>query len=171
VRRGSFKDVVGDASSMDDLDTAGIFAREIPYLERYVQFGEASGRVISVTFLEAPDADASDEHELLDRFEDYAEGIREDDFADVETGLTVPTKHRSVLEALQQVGYGEEVDVRTLTNMTPSFDADDQDDVVTVREALAANPIPVLVPDHRVRDGPSALPPEVEQKFRSFEDL
>jgi len=100
-----------------------------------------------------------------------AEGIREDDFADVETGLTVPTKHRSVLEALQQVGYGEEVDVRTLTNMTPSFDADDQDDVVTVREALAANPIPVLVPDHRVRDGPSALPPEVEQKFRSFEDL
>jgi methylated-DNA-[protein]-cysteine S-methyltransferase len=55
--------------------------------------------------------------------------------------------------------------------MTPTLDGDDQDDLIVVREALAENPVPVIVPDHRVRDGPSALPPAVEQKLRSLEDL
>jgi methylated-DNA-[protein]-cysteine S-methyltransferase len=40
-----------------------------------------------------------------------------------------------------------------------------------VREALAANPVPLLIPDHRVRDGPSGAPPPVEQKLRAVEGL
>lgn len=156
---------------MDASETSGIFAREIEYLERHVQFGVASGRVISVTTPEIPDDDAQTEHDLLDRFERYCEGLREDDFADVEVGLTMPTDQRGVLEALRQVGYGEQVDVNRLANMTPTLDGDDQDDLIVVREALAENPVPVIVPDHRVRDGPSALPPAVEQKLRSLEDL
>jgi methylated-DNA-[protein]-cysteine S-methyltransferase len=156
---------------MDAADTAGIFARENEYLERYVQFGVASGRIISVSFPEFPDEGASDDHELLDRFERYAEGLSEDDFADVEVGLTVPTGERKVLEALRQVGYGEQVSVERLAKMTPGFDADDEQDIITVREALDANPLPVIFPDHRVRDGPSALPPQVEQKLRSLEEL
>lgn len=156
---------------MDDADTAGIYAREIDYLERYVQFGVASGRVISVSFPESPPENATENDELLDRFERYCEGLSDDDFADVEVGLTVPTGERQVLETLRQVGYGEQVSVDQLANMTPTMDPDDEQDVVTVREALAENPIPVLVPDHRVRDGPSALPPQVEQKLRSLEDL
>ena len=156
---------------MDDADTAGIYAREIDYLERYVQFGVASGRVISVSFPEMPPEDATETDDLLDRFERYCEGLSDDDFADVEVGLTVPTGERKVLEALRQVGYGEQVSVEQLANMTPTMDPDDEQDVITVREALAENPIPVLVPDHRVRDGPSALPPQVEQKLRSLEDL
>lgn len=163
--------MVSQSTDMDDVETAGIHARELAFLDRYVQFGAASGRVISVTFPEVPDEDAVEDHELLDRFERYVDGVTEDDFADVETGLTVPTRQREVLEALRQVGYGEQVDVRTLATMTPALDADDEDDVGTVREALAGNPLPVLFPDHRVRDGPSALPPEVEQKLRSLEDL
>ncbi|WP_227131684.1 MGMT family protein [Halorubellus salinus] len=156
---------------MDAADTAGIYAREIEYLERYVQFGVASGRVISVSFPEFPDDDASDDYELLDRFERYCEGINEDDFADVEVGLTVPTGERKVLEALRQVGYGEQVSVEQLAKMAPTLSADDDEDVIVVREALAENPLPVIFPDHRVRDGPSALPPQVEQKLRSLEDL
>jgi methylated-DNA-[protein]-cysteine S-methyltransferase len=92
---------------MEASETSGIFAREVEYLERHVQFGVASGRVISVTTPEIPDDDAQAEHELLDRFERYCEGLREDDFADVEVGLTMPSYQRAALEALRQVGYGE----------------------------------------------------------------
>lgn len=156
---------------MDDVDSAGIYAREVEYIDRFVQFGIASGRIISVTTPEIPDDGAGEDHELLDRFERYCEGIREDDFADVEVGLTMPTDQRTVLEALRQVGYGEQVTVKRLANMTPKLDGAADDDLITVREALADNPVPVIVPDHRVRDGPSALPPPVEQRFRSLEDL
>jgi len=156
---------------MDADEVAGIYAREIDYLGRFVQLGVASGRLISVSFPEYADDDAGDEHELLDRFERYCDGISEDDFADVEVGLTVPTGERKVLETLRGVGYGEQVSVEQLARMTPTLDPEDDQDVVTVREALAENPLPVVFPDHRVRDGPSALPPQVEQKFRSLEDL
>ena len=47
----------------------------------------------------------------------------------------------------------------------------EQEDQQQVREALAANPVPLLIPDHRVRDGPSGAPPEVEQRLRSLEGL
>jgi len=156
---------------MDAEDVAGIYAREIDYLERFVQLGVASGRLISVSFPEDPPDDAGDEHELLDRIERYCDGIAEDDFADVEVGLTVPTGERNVLETLRGVGYGDQVSVEQLAKMTPTLDSDDEQDVITVREALAENPLPVVFPDHRVRDGPSALPPQVEQRLRSLEDL
>jgi len=55
--------------------------------------------------------------------------------------------------------------------MTEGLGADDQDDQQQVREALAANPVPLLIPDHRVRDGPSGAPPAVEQKLRVVEGL
>ena len=77
------------------MDMAGIFARESAYLGRYVQVGVASGRVISVSFPEAPDPDAPENHD----------------------------------------------------------------------------PAPLLIADHRVRDGPSAAPPEIEQRLRSLEGL
>jgi methylated-DNA-[protein]-cysteine S-methyltransferase len=156
---------------MDAADDAGIYAREVEYLERFVQFGEASSRVIAVSCPETPDDDATGEHDLLDRFDRYFEGIQEVDFTDVTIGLTLPTDQRDVLQALRQVGYGEQVDVKTLGNMTPGLDAEDDDDLITVRQALADNPVPILVPDHRVRDGPSALPPPIEQKLRALEEL
>jgi len=46
---------------------AGIYARESTYLDRYVQFGEAGDRIISVSFPTQPDADSSEGHPLLDR--------------------------------------------------------------------------------------------------------
>lgn len=151
-------------------DAAGIYARESAYLDRYVQIGLASRRVVSISFPETPDEGvAGSDHELLDRIEAYLEG-QEDDFSDVDVGLTLPTDRRSVLETLRQVGHGDQVSVEQLVRMTPGLSDDDGDGDV-VRVALDENPIPLVIPDHRVRDGPSAAPPAVEQRLRSLEGL
>jgi methylated-DNA-[protein]-cysteine S-methyltransferase len=149
---------------------SGIYARESPYLERYVQFGVASGRVLSVSFPETPDSGAGTEHPLLDRIEAYLEGA-EDDFEDVEVAMTMPTDHRGVLEALRGVPYGESITVETLARMTSGLDHETEADRRLVRTALSENPAPLFVPDHRVSDGPSAAPPPVEQRLRAIEGL
>ncbi|RNJ26951.1 MGMT family protein [Halosegnis longus] len=152
------------------MDTAGIYARESDRLGRCVQFGYASERLLSVSFPETPDDDASDAHPLLDRIERYLEG-EPDDFDDVAVALTLPTDQRAVLESLRAVGYGENTSVAALARMTPDLNDDEDDDLRAVREALAANPAPLVVGDHRVRDGPSAAPPEVVQQLRALEGL
>lgn len=149
-------------------ETAGIYARESTYLDRYVQLGVAQGRVISVSFPSTPDEDA--DHELLDRIEGYLQG-KEDEFRDVEVALTVPTDRRAVLEQVRDLRYGTQATVEELTGMTAGLDADEADDRTLVREALADNPAPLLIPDHRIRDGPSAAPAPVEQKLRALEGL
>jgi methylated-DNA-[protein]-cysteine S-methyltransferase len=151
-------------------EEAGIFARESSHLDRYVQFGAAQGRVLSVTFPNAPDDEALSDHELLDRSDRYLDGV-EDDFADVTVALTVPTDQRDVLEQVREVPHGEQVSVEQLARMTAGLDAEDDGDLQTVRTALANNPAPLVVGDHRVRDGPSAAPPEVTTRLRSLERL
>lgn len=151
-------------------EEAGIYARESPILETTIQLGVAQGRVISVSFPASPPADAAETHDLLDRIDAYLEGDA-DDFADVTVALTVPTDQRGVLEALREIPYGEETDVAQLARMTPELDPESESDLTLVREALAANPAPILIPDHRVRDGPSAAPPAVEQRLRAIEGL
>jgi methylated-DNA-[protein]-cysteine S-methyltransferase len=148
---------------------AGIYARESAYLERWVQLGVAGQKVISVSVPETPD-DRNPEYPVLDRIEAYLEG-EEVDFSDVDVGLTLPTDRRNVLESVRQVPYGQNASVDQITRMVPGMDPDDERDVSTVREALAHNPVPILIPDHRIRDGPSALPAAVEQKLRSLEKL
>lgn len=152
------------------MEAAGIYARESPYLDRVVQLGIAGAKVISVSFPRSPDEDATPDHDLLDRIDRYLEGSR-DDFEDVEVALTAPTDQRAVLEAVRDIPYGEQVSVESLARRTPGLDPDDDEDLELVRAALAANPAPLLIPDHRVRDGPSAAPPDVEQKLRSIEGL
>lgn len=150
-------------------EVAGIYARESTYLDGYVQVGTAQGRVLSVSFPAEPDEGAAPDHDLLDRIDAYLEGER-DDFADVTVALTVPTDQRRVLEAVREIPYGEEASVERVGRMTAGLDLDDAEEAA-VREALAANPAPIFVPDHRVRDGPSAAPPGVEQKLRAVEGL
>jgi len=149
---------------------AGVYARESAYLERYIQVGAAGGRVLSVSFPEAPDDDAGTDLPLLDRIQAYLEGS-ETDFSDVDVAMTMPTDQRDVLETVRGVPYGEGVSVRDLARMTPGLDPDDEEAGQLVRTALAENPAPLLIPDHRVRDGPSAAPPAVEQRLRSLEGL
>ncbi|WP_255150702.1 MGMT family protein [Halorarius halobius] len=156
---------------MDDVaEDAGIFARESPYLDRYVQVGYASGKVLSVSFPTDPDEGATEDHPLLDRIEAYLEGETAD-FSDVDVALTMPTDQRTVLERVREIPYGDQTSVEQLTAMVAGLDADDMNDQQLVRTALDENPAPLLIPDHRVRDGPSAAPPEVEQRLRSLEGL
>jgi methylated-DNA-[protein]-cysteine S-methyltransferase len=165
-----FKSRAADHPNMDvPTGEAGIYARESEYLDRFVQLGEAGDRVISLSFPTQPE-EASDDHPLLDRIEDYLAGV-EDNFDDVTVGLTVPTDQRKVLEAVRKIPYGEEGTVKQVAQMTNGLDPDDEEDVASVREALSGNPVPLFIPDHRVRDGPSTAPPEVEQKLRSAEGL
>ena len=154
-----------------DAEDAGIYARESEFLERYVQLGVASGKVLRVTFPEEPDAEAGEDHDLLDRIDDYLTGVEEDDFADVQVALTLPTDQRKVLESVRDVPYGESVTVAAVARMTPTLNDDEDEDLSLVRTALAENPAPLLIPDHRVSDGPSAAPPAVEQRLRSVEGL
>jgi methylated-DNA-[protein]-cysteine S-methyltransferase len=148
---------------------AGIYARDSEFLDRYVQFGAAGEKIIQLSFPTVPDDDASADHELLDRIERYLNS-EADDFRDVDVGLTVPTDQRSVLEAVREIPSGEQGSVEQVARMA-GLEPDDEDSQRTVREALAENPAPLLIPDHRVRDGPSGAPPEVEQKLRSIEGL
>lgn len=155
---------------MDTQPDAGIYARESPYLERYVQLGVASGRVLSVSFPGTPEEDAGTEHPLLDRIEAYLEGAT-DDFSDVDVAMTMPTEYRDVFETLRKIPYGEGVTVEVVARRTPGLDPESADDQQLVRTALAENPTPLVIPDHRVSDGPSAAPPPVEQRLRSLEGL
>jgi len=151
-------------------DVAGIYARESPLLDRYVQFGVAQGRVISVSFPETPEGNAQSDHALLDRIDAYLAGS-EESFTDVEVALTVPTDQRRVLETVRGIPYGTQVGVEKVAGMTAGLDPGESDDKRLVRTALAENPAPLLIPDHRMRDGPSAAPPAVEQQLRSVEGL
>lgn len=150
------------------MNDAGIYARESAYLGRWIQIGVAGGRVISVSFPSSPDGEAVGDHALIDRFDRYFEGAR-DDFQDVAVALTVPTDQRAVLETLRKVPFGEQVSLARLAGMTPGLDPDEEDDLELVRRALAGNPAPIILPDHRVRDAPSGAPPAVVEKLQAVE--
>jgi methylated-DNA-[protein]-cysteine S-methyltransferase len=146
---------------------AGVHAREFDRLGRTVQIGEASGRVISVSFPDSPPADAVSEHALLDRIAAYLDG-EEDHFDDVTVALTVPTDQRRVLEAVRKVPYGRTVDVERIARLA-GLDDEDESDVQTVRTALRENPVPLFIPDHRVSDASGATPTDVARRLRAVE--
>lgn len=149
-------------------DVAGIHARQSTYLDSYVQIALAQGRVISVSFPTEPEPEADGEHALLDRVVAYLGGER-DAFDDVQVALTVPTDQREVLEAVGSIPYGETAAVEQLARMTPGLDPDEA--APTVREAVAGNPAPILIPTHRVRDAAGSEPAGVAEKLRAVEGL
>ncbi|SHG55759.1 MGMT family protein [Halobaculum gomorrense] len=148
----------------------GVFGRRFDAIDRAVELGTASGRLISVSFPEALPSDADGEHALLDRLHEYLGGA-EDDFADVAVAITVPTDQRSVLESVRNVPYGESVDLARVAKMTAGLDHEDESDLQTARQALRANPVPIVVPDHRVRRAEGATPEPVAGRLREIESL
>lgn len=149
------------------MEDAGIYARQSAVLGRPVQIGIASGQVIDLSFPERVPDDAESDHEVLDRVFDYLGGA-EDDFADVEVAITVPTAQREVLKAVCQIPYGDTGTTRQVAPMA-NLDPDDEDDAQTVRSALRANPVPIFVPDHRVEDATGATPSDVAATLRTVE--
>ncbi|EMA00544.1 methylated-DNA--protein-cysteine methyltransferase [Haloferax denitrificans ATCC 35960] len=157
------------ATGAERMPVSGIYARESSTLGRPVQVGVVSGKVIDVSFPDSLPADAESDHEHLDAVL-AAIDRGETDLSSVPIGLTVPTDQRSVLESLRNVPRGDTVDVALLVRMA-GLDPEDDDSERVVREALAANPVPVVVPDHRVKDGPSAAPDDVVEALRKSEGI
>jgi methylated-DNA-[protein]-cysteine S-methyltransferase len=147
-----------------------LYARESSYLGQYVQLSIGSGRVRSVSFPGGVGPETAPEYALLDRIVAYLAGSAET-FADVAIDLTLPESQCAVLEAVRELPYREQVSVERLTQRTAGLDSTSADAHRLARTALAANPAPLLIPDHRVRDGPSAAPPRIEMKLRSLEGL
>ncbi|WP_396610400.1 MGMT family protein [Haloferax sp. S1W] len=171
------------------MDLAGIYARESSALDRAVQIGVVSSKLISVSFPETVPDDADPDHEYLDSILAALDGddvrmtatsssaahqndTRSEDvgLSEIPIGLTVPTAQRSVLEALRNVPRGDTVDISLLVRMA-GLDPEDDESPRIVRTALAENPVPVVVPDHRVTDGPSAAPAEVVEALRRAEGI
>ena len=150
------------------MSPAGIYARRFDSLDGVVQLGVAGGRVIDVSFPEEVPADAETDHELLDAVESYLEGDPTP-VERAEIGLTVPTDQRDVLEALDSVPLGSTVTVSRLARLA-GLDPSDDTHVETVRDALRQNPIPIFLPDHRVRDGQGATPPRIAAALRRLEN-
>lgn len=148
------------------MQDAGIYAGESAALDRAVQLGIASGRVVGVSFPETVPPDAARDHPLLTQVLAYLDGER-DEPPDADVALTVPTDQRRVLEALRSVPAGRTVSVETLAGLA-GLDGEDEGDRRTVESALRENPVPLFVPDHRVR-GPGATPPAVAEALRDRE--
>ncbi len=149
------------------MTSAGIFARRFDSLDSVVQIGVASGRVINVSFPDEIPEDADSDHELLDAVAEYLAG-NPSTVENADIGLTVPTEHRAVLEALDSVSSGTTVTVSRLARVA-GLDPSDDEALGTVRDALRANPVPLFLPDHRVRDGQGATPPRIAAALRRLE--
>jgi methylated-DNA-[protein]-cysteine S-methyltransferase len=146
------------------MDETGVFARTAPGLDRPVQIGVAANRVISVSFPASVPTDAATDHPVIDALCAYLAG-EGDTVSDIDVALTIPSDHRAVLEALTNVQHGDTVTVSQLLGLS-RLDSDAHDTVVA---ALDANPVPILVPDHRVEGGAGATPAEVADYCRELE--
>ena len=83
--------------------------------------------------------------QVLDRIEDYADG-HETDFSAVALDLSgVPVSHRRAYALLLQVGWGQ-----TLTYGDLARELGDVGLSRAVGQAMGANPIPLIIPCHRV---------------------
>ena len=149
------------------MQDTGVYARELPQLDRVIEIGIAGGRVLSVSFPERIPDDAERDHPLLDRVLATLEG-ETDDFEDVQVALTMPTGQRAVLEATRKIPYGDTVTVEQVARMA-GLDPEDAEDLRTVRTALRENPVALLIPDHRVTDADGATPAEIARQLRELE--
>ncbi|WP_281193921.1 MGMT family protein [Halorubrum sp. F4] len=154
---------------MSTTGTSGVFAREYDAIGRAVEAGFAGGKLIAVSFPDRVPEDAEGDHPVLDRIGDHL-AAGDERFDDVEIGLTVPTDERRVLEALRELPVGESSSVSRLTRLA-GLDDNDAEDLELVTRALRENPLPIVLPDHRVEGGPYATPGKVRTTLRRVEGL
>ena len=82
---------------------------------------------------------------LMDAIEDYAEG-RNVDFSTIRLDLAdIPDFHRRAYDLLVQVGWGETVTYGDLARMLGDVGLSR-----AVGQAMGANPVPLVIPCHRV---------------------
>ncbi len=147
---------------------SGIEYRRSEYLDTYVQVGTASGRVVSVVFTDDPEGDEPPRGEGSDALEAVFEYLGDGSATpDVPYALTVSGVERRALERTRDLPYGTTV---TYDDFAASIG---EDDVARVREALHDNPVPIVLPSHRVVDedgvGGFAGPREVKKRLLEME--
>ncbi len=146
---------------------AGVYARELESIGRVVQLGIVGGQVISVSFPDAIPEDATAEHDYLDAVDAYFAGEREG-LTEIPIALTMPTDKRRVLEMLREIPSGRTVTIDRLASFA-GLDPAEDGARETVQDALRENPVPLFVPDHRVRDGQGATPSSIAAALRRQE--
>lgn len=151
------------------MDDAGIEHRWSERLETHVQVGVAGGRVVSVSFAEDPEGEERTPGEGSDALEAifaYLDGDTETSL-DVPYALTVSGVERRALERTRDLPYGTTL---TYDEFASSIG---EDDVARVREALHENPVPIVLPSHRVVDesgvGGFVGPREVKRRLLEIE--
>lgn len=149
---------------------SGIEHRWSDFLDTYVQVGVAGGRVVSVSFTDEPEGDEPEEREGCDALEAifaYLKGEIETT-PDVPYALTVSGVERRALERTRDLPYGTTL---TYEEFAASVG---EDDVGRVRDALHENPVPVVLPSHRVVAeggvGGFAGPQRVKELLLELED-
>lgn len=127
--------------------TDGIHHRYSEVLETHVQVGIASGRVLDLSFTDAPEgAEAEDgDVAVLDDLFAYLAG-ETPPLERHETALTVGGLDRRALERVEDLAYGH---TATYDEVARSIGAD-EDEHGAVRGAIDTNPVPILIPTHRV---------------------
>lgn len=129
-------------------DGARIEHRWSEYLDTCVQVGVAGGRVVSVSFVDepAPESDEAVEGEGSDGLEAifaYLEGDIETTL-DVPYALTVSGVERRALERTRDLPYGTTLTYEEFASSVG------EDDVEMIRDTLHKNPVPIVLPSHRV---------------------
>ncbi len=146
---------------------SGLFNRYSEYLETYVQVGLASGNVVGVTFTDSPDGDEVGEGDVavVDAVFEYLSGGSS---VDAPYALTVSGLERRALERTRDVPYGSTVSYEEFAR---SIGAEDEAD--EVRDDLQSNPVPIVLPCHRVvaDDGVGGYtgPREVKRRLLELE--
>ena len=148
----------------------GVFAAHSTEIDRWVQIGVASGKLIKVDFLqEQPDTRVTD-HPILHRLLAVLRGEQTDLFHDVTLGLTVGQDHRAIFSTVRAIEPGSELTGKEVARRTTGLDHDETGEQ-QVRAALEANPVPLVVPDHRVSDIAGSTPGPVRSHLRAVEGL
>ena len=149
----------------------GVFATNSSYLNCWVQLGLASGNVITVSFPTAQPAPIDGTHTpVLDRISEYLDTGNEVDFSDVDVALTVSTDYRAVFQTVRNIPYGTQRSITDVLERTAAVEPGDGSQHI-IREALRNNPVPIIVPDHRVMGITGGTDPDVRDALRALEGL
>lgn len=148
--------------------TTGVFTGYSTVLDNWIQLGLASGRAISCSF----HATQPDANEILPpSFQDLLDTLDAGtpiEVTDYPIALTVPTPKRQIYETVRTIPAGES---RSLDSLSRSIPFESDSSIDTVRAALGTNPIPLLIPDHRVTEPVGTTPPTVRERLREIERL
>ena len=165
-----FGPAIGHRSStivMDSSDT-GVYAVYAEPLDQWIQIGVASGHVIQLSFHPEEPPDVNGDHAFLTHLLESITAGSPVDVTTLPIALTVSTTDRQVYETLRDVPAGSSISVEFLATQL-TFDTDDSIDLI--EEALQRNPIPLLIPDHRVTEPIGSTPQSVRARLRSIEGI